>query len=230
MEETSPIDTTTSYANYAEFPWMMAILSSQPAGKVALNVFRSGGSLIHPKVVLTAAHNIKNLTYSKLFVRGGEWDTQTENEMCPHEERFVERVIFHENFDDTNYQNDIALVVLKEEFNMSPFINTICLAPKGTSYNGKQCLSSGWGKTKFGRNEIYQVFLKRITLPIVESRECQTKLRTTLLGEDFILHKNFLCAGMITCLRKVFTSIQQKFHSQVEKKELIHAPETVDRH
>lgn len=183
------------YANYAEFPWMMAVLSMQTAGSISLNVFRSGGSLIHPKIVLTAAHNVQNIPVNKLFVRGGEWDTQTENEMCKHEERFVERVITHEDFDDTNYQHDVSLIVLKEPFQLTPFINTVCLPPKNKSFNGQRCLSSGWGKTKFGRDERYQVFLKRIDLAIVDSKSCQELLRRTLLGEDFVLEKNFLCAG-----------------------------------
>lgn len=195
METTAVENITTPYANYAEFPWMMAVLSKQTAGDVVLNVFKSGGSLIHPKVVLTAAHNIQNLQANKLLVRGGEWDTQTENEMCKHEERLVEKILTHEAFDETNYQNDIALVVLQDEFQLTPFINTVCLPPKGTRFDNKRCLSSGWGKTKFGRDERYQVFLKKIELPVIDSQMCQEQMRDTLLGQDFILNENFICAG-----------------------------------
>ena len=47
-------------AQYGEFPWMVAVLRPTPSavtGKVN-DVYQCGGSLVHPQVVLTAAHCI----------------------------------------------------------------------------------------------------------------------------------------------------------------------------
>lgn len=188
----------TLYAQYAEFPWQVAVLVNKRSSRAyAVYEYQSGGSLIHEKVVLTTAHNVANIETSNIMVRAGEWETQSDKEMCKHVERNVDSVIQHESFVRANLRNDVALLVLTSEFPMTPFINTICLPPAGMSFNGQRCWASGWGKTLFGKAGVYQVFLKKLDLPIVPNERCQTLLRNTRLGEDFELHEGFLCAGQL---------------------------------
>lgn len=137
------------YANFAEFPWMVAVLLESAPGSKTSEAFKSGGSLINPKVVLTTAHNIEKEDSRKLIVRAGEWDTQTTKEMCKHEERKVQRVIRHEQFVRANLQNDVALLILESEFEMTAFINTVCLPPPNTNFDGQRCFSGGWGRVLF---------------------------------------------------------------------------------
>lgn len=61
-----------------------------------INVYVGGGSLIHPSVVITAAHII----YEKqgLIIRAGEWDTQTTKEVYPSQDRYVKEVVVHKDF------------------------------------------------------------------------------------------------------------------------------------
>lgn len=203
------VQNKTSYAQYAEFPWMVAVLVERSIGGKVANVYQSGGSLIHPKVAMSTAHSVAGVNPSYLMVRAGEWDTQSEGELCKHEERKVERVIRHENFVRANLKNDLVLLILNREFEMTAFINTICLPPKGMNFDNQNCFSGGWGKTKFGQAGVFQVFLKKVELPVVPRDECQDLLRATRLGEDFKLDNGFLCAGKI-----IFKTIKMsKFNS-----------------
>lgn len=61
-----------------------------------LNVYVGGGSLIHPSIVLTAAHYVA--TTKTLRVRAGEWDTQTTKEIYSYQDRDVDSVDVHKDF------------------------------------------------------------------------------------------------------------------------------------
>lgn len=192
----------TLYSQYAEFPWVVAILrlSVSDIDHKTLKIFQSGGSLIHRKIVLTTAHNIVGLNAEKLIARAGEWDLQSENEMCKHEEREVRTIVRHEEFVRYENYNDLALLVLVDEFSMTPFINTICLPPAGMKFDNQRCWTSGWGKGKFRKPGFYQGFLKKLEVSIVPRDKCQKQLQQVNWDDDdeFTLHQGFLCAGKVS--------------------------------
>ncbi|XP_045489671.1 phenoloxidase-activating factor 2 isoform X1 [Pieris rapae] len=193
-------------AKFGEFPWMVAILNSEyidpriepvnaedPEGR-KLNVYVGGGSLIHPGVVLTAAHYV---AASRAFrVRAGEWDTQTTKEIYPYQDRDVNEIVIHKDFNKNNLFYDIALLFLSSPMEYAQNVGIVCLPPpKERTPAGAQCLASGWGKDKFGKEGRYQVILKKVEVPVVDRRSCQTALRNTRLGHFFELHSSFMCAG-----------------------------------
>lgn len=179
---------------FAEFPWMVAVLIKHRIGSMEVNVYVCGGSLIHPSVVLSSAHNLHGFDPKPLLIRGGEWNTQSLLEMLPHEERNVDSIISHENFDTGNLHNDISLIFLQTPFVKKPHINIVCM-PQPDFYVAGECYAMGWGKNQFGSKGSYQAFLKKVKLPIVSHKNCQMQLRKTALGEDFILNQGFICAG-----------------------------------
>lgn len=135
------------------------------------------------------------IQFSSFRYKAGEWDTQSEKEMCKQEERKVKKVMRHEQYARSTLVNDVILLELTEPYTLTPFINTICLPPSNTRFEGQRCFTSGWGKNKFGRAGVYQAYMKKLSVPIVPHAKCQEQLRMTRLGPDFILHEKFLCAG-----------------------------------
>merc|ERR1711872_379055 len=194
-----------SESQFGEWPHMCAILHEKPVEQEAgysgepetVNLYQCGGSLIAPGVILTAAHCVDKFrqTPSELKIRCGEWDTQHQTDPYPHQDRYVQALNIHPEFDGRNLHNDFAVLFTSDDFVLSSHIDTVCLPQAEELLDGTTCFATGWGKDKFGSAGQYQVVLKEIDLPVVSNYECQDKLRSTRLGQKFKLHDSFMCAG-----------------------------------
>lgn len=188
-------DITPDKAKFAEFPWMVAILAENKLPNSDLDVYKCGGSLIHPSVVITAAHCLEDIPTADIKVRAGEWDTQTFREPILHQDRTIIELIKHEKYDRPTFQNDIAMLILNGSFELKDNVQPACLPPSDFNFDSSSCFVSGWGKTEFGRVDTYQVILKKIDLPFVSRARCQELFRRTRVGPFFELHQSFVCAG-----------------------------------
>lgn len=182
-------------AEFGEFPWMVAVLKEERALDQTLNVYQCGGSVIHAKAVLTAAHCVAGKDATSFKVRAGEWDTQTKNEIFIHQDQDVESMVVHSQYSRANLKNDIALLFLQTPLELGFHISPVCLPPQDLSFENARCFASGWGKDVFGKAGKYQVILKKIELPIVTHNQCETSMRGTRLGSRFKLSDTFICAG-----------------------------------
>ncbi|XP_049289238.1 phenoloxidase-activating factor 2-like isoform X7 [Anopheles funestus] len=176
-----------SLAQYAEFPWVVYIMKKQ--SYPTDSNFVCGGTLIHPRFVVTTAHNTDGK--SDLIARFGEWDISTTHEPFPQQEFSVKEIINHPAYVLNPIQNDIALLLLVEDVQYQQHIRPICLPQPDDQFVGKRCISNGWGVQRGA----YANVMKKITLPVIEHRSCNRMLRFAGLGPFYNLREGFMCAG-----------------------------------
>ncbi|XP_052745787.1 phenoloxidase-activating factor 2-like [Bicyclus anynana] len=184
--------TASGRADFAEFPWMVALLKKTD-GVWNDKDYIGGGTLISPSVVLTAAHKVDSLRPNQLKCRAGEWETQNENEYLPYQERDVDRINTHLEFARLDAHYDAALLFLVTPFTIQGHINLACLAPT-LPPPGTVCYGMGWGKD-FTNSQYNAHVLKKIPLPLVDKADCERMLRKTILGPQYTVHRTLTCAG-----------------------------------
>lgn len=186
-----PVDTGKTY--FAEFPWMVALLTIQSDGKY---LFQCGGSMITNSAILTAAHCVTNLGNNRPIARFGQWDLkyQPGDQPVPFQEANIKIIVTHPQFYSAALFNDIAVVILNAPVKQNVNVVPICIPQQGLIFPpGIRCIGTGWGKNSFGGT--YQSELRKVEVPIVNRIDCQNRLRTSKLGPYFQLHSSFICAG-----------------------------------
>ena len=195
-------------SQFGEWPHMCAILAEEVISPFAQvfpdskprSLYQCGGSLIAPGVVLTAAHCVKKFQdeSTKLKIRCGDWDAQNQTEPRPHQDRHVQALDIHAEFNPRNLTNNWAVLCTSQNFDLQAHIDTICLPHPNEAFEGESCFATGWGKDQFGAASEYQVILKEVELPIVPQEQCEVALeKTWRWGRPggFKLHDSFICAG-----------------------------------
>ncbi|KAL3270564.1 hypothetical protein HHI36_021101 [Cryptolaemus montrouzieri] len=163
------------YNNPGSYPWSAALLY-QDRNQFSPS-YKCGVSIIHNKVVVTAAHCV---------VEDGLYAIRTGN--------FIRRVshsIIHPKFSPASLHNDIAVLIMDKPVDTSLDVSsTICIPPNSISLNDTSCIAMGSVNGRHGNH-----LMTMIELPIVSREKCNNLLRSTRLGEFYQLHKSFVCAG-----------------------------------
>ncbi|KAH8421123.1 hypothetical protein KR222_006729, partial [Zaprionus bogoriensis] len=164
-----------------------------------------GGSLIHERWVLTAAHCVPSRDASQQLVqvRLGEWNTTSApdcqqfktDRICapPHLDVAIDRIVVHEQYapqSTTIYSNDIALLRLNASVPYSDYVQPICLPAANReeehAYAGYAMEIAGWGNTeqiRFGGSPIKM----KAMLTVLSMARCRAIYSQVIPGQ--------LCAG-----------------------------------
>ncbi|XP_004692625.1 PREDICTED: complement C1s subcomponent [Condylura cristata] len=181
-----------SPADIESFPWQ--VFFTNPWG---------GGALIDENWVLTAAHVVEENHDPEMYVGS----TSVVTSILKKSATLLkpERVIIHPGWKAkssatrTNFDNDIALIQLKNPVEMGSKISPICLPGNSSDYDPSQGvlgLISGWGRTEKKKQHITRKLLGA-KLPIVPLSKCQ-EVKETDNGMDpksFVYTDNMICAG-----------------------------------
>lgn len=97
--------------------------------------------------MITAAHCVSGRNETNMVVRAGQVNIRVGSES--QQDRKIQKVIVHEKYNKDNLFNDIAVVILKTDFEMTESVSRICLPKQGNNYDGKVAIVSGFGKFKF---------------------------------------------------------------------------------
>ncbi|KAL0808578.1 hypothetical protein ABMA28_013020 [Loxostege sticticalis] len=186
------VKTRVNEADPGEFPWAVSLMIKKYQFGSNLKFSYTGtGSLIHDRVVLTAAHMLENKDLENLYAIVGEHDVF--KKILPKKAMKVTEVVVHNKFVSSNGNYNFALAFLRSSATTNlPHVGTVCLPPAGfVASAGASCAFSGWG-TDSAQKQIVQ--LTKTEVPMMTHSACEQKLKQ-LFGPRFKLHASFTCAG-----------------------------------
>ncbi|XP_073937460.1 mannan-binding lectin serine protease 2 isoform X2 [Castor canadensis] len=171
-------------AKLGDFPWQVLLLGKATAA----------GALLYDNWILTAAHAVyeQKDDASSLDIRMGAL-----KRLSPHyTQAWAEIVFIHEGYTHgAGFDNDIALIKLKNKVVINSNIMPICLPRKGAESfmrTNDMGTASGWGLTQRGflaRNLMF------VDIPIVDHQKCTAAYEKQLYAGGKVTH-NMLCAGL----------------------------------
>lgn len=164
-----------------EFPWQISLRRKTKAS----NPFQHscGGSVLNERIVLCAAHCVVNRDPKQYVIVAGSSHKSGADGVLVR----VAEFIWHENYNASNSDNDIALILLASPLPLNKHsIVPINLATKNPDA-GEVVTVSGWGSLKFFGSS--PEILQAVDVPIVSNEECAEKYQPSLILDSMI------CAG-----------------------------------
>lgn len=170
----APLITNGQGTSRGQFPWHAALYQSKD---IHLK-YVCGGSLIGLKTILTAAHcvtkqNANHPQNPDLFlVYLGKYHLKQWSEGGVQDKQVVE-IIIHPKYNSSNYQSDLAILLLSSPVEYTMYVRPVCLWDKHetelSNVIGKEGIVAGWGYDETGQ---VTEDLKMASMPIVSQQTC----------------------------------------------------------
>ncbi|KAK2916546.1 hypothetical protein Q8A67_000920 [Cirrhinus molitorella] len=146
-----------------------------------------GGSLINSEWILSAAHCLlDNPDPSVYTVYLGRQSQELPN---PNEVSIsVSQIILHPEYNSFSHDNDIALLHLSSPVNFTSYIQPVCLAAEGSTFNSDTMWLTGWGRISSGVSLPSPQILQEVDVPVVGNTKCNCLYRGSITD-------NMMCAG-----------------------------------
>ncbi|XP_034102949.1 serine protease snake [Drosophila albomicans] len=187
-------------AEAREFPFM-ALVGSKERNKTEVS-WDCGGTLIHPRFVVTAAHCLvtnekkeqrldPNFDSPKFVVRLGELDYNSTTDDAQPQDFGIVNYVVHPSYDDDEdgaYKHDIAIIELDKNATINEYVAPACLPPSSGNDN-LQLTAAGWGFTKNTGSK--SSHLRKVTLDRFDDDLCISRLDLE------IDRRTQFCAGSI---------------------------------
>ncbi|CAK8694668.1 serine protease 1-like [Clavelina lepadiformis] len=153
-------------ARYGSIPWQINLLENGEP--------KCGGTLIHPKWVVSAAHcvivSFINTNSMKVYTMIAG-DNDISKQEVYEQSRWVIRAMVHPDYNKATYQNDIVLLEADHEYSYNNYVLPACM-PRfdETPFPYTSCKASGWG---FVNPFLTPDILQEVNLPILVHKSCE---------------------------------------------------------
>ncbi|VEN62652.1 unnamed protein product [Callosobruchus maculatus] len=174
-------------AAFGEWPWQISLRQ----WRTSTYLHKCGAALLNENWAITAAHCVDNVPPSDLLLRLGEHDLSTQSEPYLHEERRVQIVASHPQFDPRTFEYDLALLRFYEPVNFQPNILPVCVPQTDEDFIGRTAYVTGWGRLY--EDGPLPSILQKVSVPVINNTVCEQMYRSA----GYIEHipHIFICAG-----------------------------------
>ncbi|XP_073980758.1 serine protease notopleural [Rhodnius prolixus] len=174
-------------SGFGKWPWQISLRQ----WRTSTYLHKCGAALLNENWAITAAHCVENVPPSDLLLRLGEHDLSTEEEPYGYQERRVQIVASHPQFDPRTFEYDLALLRFYEPVTFQPNIIPVCVPEDDTNFVGSLAFVTGWGRLY--EDGPLPSILQEVSVPVINNTLCETMYRAA----GYIEHipEIFICAG-----------------------------------